>query len=38
MPMSNSAAVAAGTKRPRLCIAGLKQSSARDGGTTEAVA
>ena len=35
---SNSAAVAAGTNWPGLCMAGLKQSSASGGETTEAVA
>ena len=35
---SNSAAVATGTNRPGLCIAGPKQSSASRGETTEAVA
>ena len=38
MPESNSAAVAAGTNRPGLCIAGPKQSSASRGETIEAVA
>ena len=39
MPQGSSSAVAAGgTKRPRLCIAGQKQSSASRGETTEAVA